>query len=307
MSTMQARRLKSRPKKRRQPKVSLIDRGLAALPVSQATLQRIAAWSITGLVVAGAVALAAWFGVFGMAGTAVAEKLGDAGLRVDRVQVTGAHHSDPNAIYALAFRNKSQPIASLDLAALRRELVTGSGWITDARVSRRLPDTLIVDVVERTPAAVWQMNGRQMLVDAAGVPLEEITPGSQADLPLLVGEGANRQAPAYARLLDAAPALKPMVKAASWVGNRRWNLLFGTGETLQLPEDDADKALVKFAEIDGATPLLGKGWVGFDMREPGYLRARKPDAPAATTLKQPAPTPAPSPTVPPSAAPREQG
>jgi cell division protein FtsQ len=28
--------------------------------------------------------------------------------------------------------------------------------VQDARVSRRLPDTLVVDIVERTPSAVWQ-------------------------------------------------------------------------------------------------------------------------------------------------------
>ena len=30
------------------------------------------------------------------------------------------------------------------------------GWVKDARVSRRLPDTLVIDIVERTPAALWQ-------------------------------------------------------------------------------------------------------------------------------------------------------
>ena len=32
----------------------------------------------------------------------------------------------------------------------------GFGWVKDARVSRRLPDTLVIDIVERTPAALWQ-------------------------------------------------------------------------------------------------------------------------------------------------------
>ena len=30
------------------------------------------------------------------------------------------------------------------------------GWVKDARVSRRLPDTLVIDIVEREPAALWQ-------------------------------------------------------------------------------------------------------------------------------------------------------
>jgi cell division protein FtsQ len=92
----------------------------------------------------------------------------------------------------------------------------------------------------------------------------------------MIGEGANLQSPNYRALLDTAPALKPLVRAATWVGNRRWNLLFQTGETLALPEEEPERALVKFAELDGSRSLLGKGWVRFDMRDPARMVARKP-------------------------------
>ena len=52
-------------------------------------------------------------------------------------------------------------------------------------------------------------------------------PGAQA-----AGRGARRT------LLDAAPALRPQVVAAEWVGNRRWNLTFKTGQVLALPQGD---------------------------------------------------------------------
>jgi cell division protein FtsQ len=96
------------------------------------------------------------------------------------------------------------------------------------------------------------------------------------DLPLVIGPGADRQEAGYQALLAAAPALRPRVKAASWIGNRRWDLTFDTGETLALPQDDPAGALVKFAEMDGAKPLLGKGWLRFDMRDPTKLVARRP-------------------------------
>ena len=87
--------------------------------------------------------------------------------------------------------------------------------------------------------------------------------------------------------MEAAPALKPMVKAASWIGNRRWDLLFDTGEKLQLPEGEeaAAAALVKFAELDTEKRLLGRGIISFDMRDPDKLVYRR-SAPA------PVPTPA---------------
>ena len=93
---------------------------------------------------------------------------------------------------------------------------------------------------------------------------------------LVIGPGADRQEAGYQALLAAAPALRPRVKAASWIGNRRWDLTFDTGETLALPQEGAAQALVKFAEMDGAKPLLGKGWLRFDMRDPAKLVARRP-------------------------------
>jgi cell division protein FtsQ len=48
------------------------------------------------------------------------------------------------------------------------------------------------------------------------------------------------------------------------------------------------RALVKFAQMDGVQPLLGKGWVGFDMRDPARLVARKPGDTAGGALPTPA-------------------
>ena len=57
----------------------------------------------------------------------------------------------------------------------------------------------------------------------------------------------------------AAPAIRPHVNRAEWVGNRRWNLGFKTDQVLALPEgkDQAAKALMTFAQLDGRNRLLG--------------------------------------------------
>lgn len=274
-----ARRGSAQKRKPRRPKVSLIDRILAALPVSEATLRRIVTALITLFVIAALIAIGSWFGAFAAAGRTVAEAAGDAGFRVEEIEITGLKRMDRMSVYAVALDQKSRAMPLVDLDEVRDRLMR-YGWIKDAQVSRRLPDTLLIHIIERQPAAIWQENGRLTLVDAGGVSLEPVQPDAMPDLPLMIGPGANLQMPEYEQLLDAAPALKPLVKAASWVGGRRWDLLFATGETLKLPEGDdpAAHALVKFAKLDGASPLLGKGWLSFDMRDPTRLVARKPGA-----------------------------
>ena len=51
-----------------------------------------------------------------------------------------------------------------------------------------------------------------------------------------------------------------------------------SGETLSLPEGDAEAkaALAKFAHMDGANRLLGRGILRFDMRDPSRFVLRLP-------------------------------
>ena len=69
-----------------------------------------------------------------------------------------------------------------------------------------------------------------------------------------------------------------MLAGATWVGNRRWDLQFQSGETLALPEGDSEAAaaLVNFARMDGVDRLLGRGIVRFDMRDPARFVLRLP-------------------------------
>src|SRR5262249_41545291 len=122
------------------------------------------------------------------------------------------------------------------------------------------------------------------LIDGDGVPLAPVKVEALPNLPLVIGPGANQHAGALTLLLTAAPTLKPMIAGATWVGDRRWDLKFQSGETLALPEgqERAAKALVHFAKMDQTARLLGRGLVRFDMRIPGKLIVRVSDQPGMT-------------------------
>jgi cell division protein FtsQ len=172
------------------------------------------------------------------------------------------------------------PEALVDVSGIRQRLL-GYGWVKDARVSRRLPDSLVIDIVERTPAALWQSEGQLALIDSSGVVLDRVPVDKMPDLPLLIGDGANAQEQSLSRLMGAVPTLKPQLASASWVGGRRWDLNFQSGETVALPEgeDAARTALVKFARLDKDSGLLGRHILRFDLRVPGKMIVRLPHAP----------------------------
>ena len=270
--------------RRRVAKQSFGDRIIAKLPLTEDGLRRVVTWTVLGGVGGAALFVASLLGVPQAIGVGIAEAGARAGLRVEQVDITGLKRMDRETVYAIALEDQpSRAMLRVDLARVRERLLA-YGWIADAYVARRLPDRLLIHITERDPAAVWQDNGQLTLIDAEGRLLAPVDAAHMPDLPLVIGPGADRQEAGYQALLAAAPALKPRIRAATWIGNRRWDLTFDSGETLALPQDNAAQALVKFAQLDGARSLLGKGWLRFDMRDPAKLVARRPGQDRASAL-----------------------
>jgi cell division protein FtsQ len=235
----------------------------------------IGGWIFAGMVFAVALTAILAFRVPQLAVAFVAEAIGDAGFTMRRVEIRGAERVPRLAVYNVAFDQPSMAMPQLDLAAIRARLLR-FGWVKEARVHRPLPDTLVIDIVERQPAAIWQHERRLALIDAEGVVLEPVRIEAMPELPIVVGPGANRSLPMLDGLLALAPHLRPQVAGASWIGGRRWDVRFHTGEVLALPEGDdaARRALLRFARMDQQTQLLGRGFVRFDMRVPGRFIVR---------------------------------
>lgn len=247
------------------------------LPVKQDSANALARWMF-GLFAAGAVALAlVALDVPAKIGTAAGEAVGEAGFRVRSVDIQGIRRMDSKPVSQIALDQKSMAMPLVDVADIRQRLLH-YGWVKDARVSRRLPDTLVIDIVEREPAALWQDEQRLSLIDAEGVVLDRVPISAMPDLPLLIGPGANAQSRQLDALLAAVPSLRPQLESASWVGKRRWDLNFQSGETVALPEGqpEAKAALAKFARLDKTAGLLGRGIVRIDLRLPGKMVVRLP-------------------------------
>jgi cell division protein FtsQ len=216
--------------------------------------------------------------------------VGRAGFTVSGYQIAGINHMNralvdevvsdelDRAADEAGAAKAPQPL--VDVGAIRSRLLQ-FGWVKDARVSRRLPDTLVIDIVERTPAALWQNKGQLALIDREGVVLDRVPITKMPDLPLLIGPGANRHSKQLDALMSSVPTLKPQLASATWVGNRRWDLNFQSGETIALPEGQqaAQASLQKFAKLDRSSGMLGRGLVRIDLRIPGKMIVRLPRTP----------------------------
>ncbi|MFN3944400.1 MAG: cell division protein FtsQ/DivIB [Allosphingosinicella sp.] len=274
--------------------------------IAPETLRRGLVWIFLGMGIAAAAATASALQLPQMVGAWTGERIGDAGFEVKRVEIKGLERMEKLPVYSVALDQDSMAMPLVNLEEVRQRLLQ-FGWVEDARVYRRLPDTLVIDIVEREPAAVWQHAQRLHLIDRHGVVLEQVRLDAlPQDLPLIIGPGANGQAGALETLLEGTPQLRPLLAGATWIGGRRWDLRFHSGELLSLPEgdDEAQRALVRFARMDQQAQLLGRGLVRFDMRVPGKFIVRVSREPGGSVPAL-APEAPPQPAAPAAAVPAE--
>ena len=256
---------------------SLVDMLMGWLPFTEEQLHRIFLAIIMGLVGIVLWIAASFAGVPAMARDQIAALSHNSGFELHIINVRGTNNLNELQVYQIALADRNRAMPFVDVQGLRERLLQLS-WVEDARVSRQLPDTMVIDIIERKPVAVLAKADRLVLIDKDGVELEVVSAEQAKGRLLLSGPGAGRQIAALNELLDAAPAMRPHLKSAEWVGNRRWNLTFKTDQVLALPEgkDKSAKALMTLAQLDGRNRLLGGKATAFDMRAPDRIYLRVP-------------------------------
>ena len=276
-STAKANARANTARKAKKTTGGFIDWLMGLLPFTEEQLQRIFLW----LIIAAAL-VAAWFiasisGATALVQAQISQSAANAGFEVRHVRVSGVERMNEDRVYERVVSQRNEPMPDVDVIAIREELLE-LPWVKDARVSRQLPGTLAIDIVERVPHAVLQRPDHLVLIDVEGNELEPINRTDIGDRLVISGPGAVRQVKQLDNLLEAAPAISPQVRAAEWVGNRRWNLTFKSNQVLALPqgEDEAATALVSFARLDGQNRLIGGEVTTFDMRAPPRIYMRIP-------------------------------
>jgi cell division protein FtsQ len=196
------------------------------------------------------------------------------------VTVEGREYVEAKAVLAALQVQTGDSLLGIDLNAARKRL-EAIDWVASATVERRLPDTLYVTLKERRAVAIWQNGGEYTLIDTNGrtVRANRMPPGYE-QLLLLGGAGAPERVGELLLLLAWEPAIAKQLRAAVWVGQRRWNLVLTNGTEIWLPEEDAIAALQRAAKLDGTYRLLSREFGVVDLRLPDklYLRKRPGDS-----------------------------
>ena len=199
------------------------------------------------------------------------------GFRIAEVALDGGHEVARDEILVLAGITDRSSLLFLDAARTRARLLSNP-WIAEATVLKLYPDRLRIEIKERKPFALWQKDRRIALIAVDGVVLENDVRARFANLPRLVGKGAERRAQDFLTLIGRYPAIARRTEASIFVAERRWNLRLKDGVEILLPENEAEQALQILVDLDRNQKLLSRDITAVDLRLPDRVTVRQSDA-----------------------------
>lgn len=124
----------------------------------------------------------------------------DARFAVRTIEVAGAVHTPKAALDAITRQYVGANLFRIDIARVQHDL-GGLAWVRRIDIEKKLPDTLRISVVERTPVALVTHGSRVDYVDGEGADFAELAPSvGDADLPLVDGAHGSELARSVAFL-----------------------------------------------------------------------------------------------------------
>jgi len=107
-------------------------------------------------------------------------------FQIKSVEVSEGRTVSREEVVALLGLNDHRGLISTDTAKLK-QVLESHPWIQQAEVRRVFPDTLVVELKEREPAAVLRTAGRDLLIGEDGTLIVEATQGTYEGFPVLTG------------------------------------------------------------------------------------------------------------------------
>ena len=191
------------------------------------------------------------------------------GFEASKLVVNGNRNLDINILQARLATQLGNSLFSFKVDAAREE-VLNDPWVKSATVRKVYPDTIVVDVIERMPVALWQSKGEVHLISRDGFVISKAGP-KHMNLPQVVGDGANMAAAEFLSVISRFPTITQKAGAYVRVAGRRWNVRINDGPQVLLPEFDWQVALSELQGLQAKKELLDRDILQIDMRLPDRL------------------------------------
>lgn len=187
-------------------------------------------------------------------------------LVVTNVMIEGRHRTDIQALNKAILVKPGDALLGVNIEIIQERLEELL-WVKSSTIGRHYNGIVTVQIAEKIPFVLWQRPGRGIyLVDIEG----EIIEGAKTDkfkkLLLVKGVDAPKHAISLMQMVTAEPEVTKRVRAAEWIGNRRWDLITNKGIRIHLPEDDIGFAISRLAKAISEKDILSQKILSIDLR-----------------------------------------
>jgi cell division protein FtsQ len=219
--------------------------------------------------------------------TGYAKTMASDRLKVGRVEVRGSRFLSEGEVRELLGPAVGENILGLDIDGLKARL-RSSPWVADATVGRTLPDTLRVEITERVPLALAEVE-RLYLMDKNGGLIDLYGPRTASfDLPIVRGlmgvdaEARRDRAERAGALLDDLGDLAAEVSEVFVLPSGDLKVVLrGSGEVLLVGEPPNRQRVLTFLSLRKDLTERCPDAEYFDLRFRGRIYAKQPTPPSA--------------------------
>ncbi len=196
-------------------------------------------------------------------------------LELRQVPIQGHNRTQLEDINKALNLSEGMPILEIDLQK-KREALLALPWIRNVIIERMLPDTIIIQVEEKKPIAIWQYHQKYWPIDETGATIAD-NKTVISNVLLVVGEDAPKHTPHLIEVLSQYPTIREHVRSAVRVGKRRWDLYMDDvehGLVVQLPETNIGDAINRLREFNETGHILDRDIHVIDLKLPDRLIIR---------------------------------
>ena len=157
------------------------------------------------------------------------------GFYLQNIYITGNNNLQKVDILNIINDKKYKTIFDVDLFKIHNNLLLNE-WIETVKIERTLPSSIKIQIIEKKPVAIWQTKlGNKLITEDGSIISNANVTTFKDSLPIIIGEGANKNAFLILQILRKNPDLYNNVWSISYINKRRWNVHLKQGLIVLLP------------------------------------------------------------------------
>ena len=152
-----------------------------------------------------------------------------------------------------------------------KEIVESSEWVKRASIKKILPSTLIINVIENDPYAIYLQEGKSFLIDIDGTIITEINLDNyENELLFVKGENSPELLEQLIRDISIVfPNLIQNLDELEFIEKRRWNLKLNNKLLVKLPDENIQHSLKNLKQLFKDQEVMQSNIIEIDLRIQG--------------------------------------